>query len=157
MSRKQGLSGLRVLLVEDEYLIAHDACMWLRGAGAEVIGPARSSLGAFNLMRSTPVDAAVIDINLGLGPDFDLASHLSRCGVPFLFATGYGCEAIPSRFATVPRVEKPFTDAQLLREVHKLASRPAPAQPLPAVRRAAIDNCASQSPKPPCRNRPNVG
>lgn len=112
-----------MLLVEDEYLIAHDACMWLREAGAEVVGPVQSADRAFELLRISSIDAALIDINLGEGPDYELASHLSQRGVPFAFATGYGCEAIPSRFAAVPRLEKPFNETQFLSEVRKLACR----------------------------------
>ena len=66
---------------------------------------------------------AVIDINLGPGPDFELAEFLTQLRVPFLFATGYGEMAIVAGYANVPRIEKPFNEGQLLSAVCKLADR----------------------------------
>lgn len=118
---EHGLSGTRVLIVEDEYLIALDVCEWLKGAGASVIGPAGSATRAIDLLRTSQVDVAVIDVNLGEGPEFELPEHLARANVPFLFATGYDELAIPKHFAAVPRMEKPYSAAQLIPAVRRLA------------------------------------
>jgi two-component SAPR family response regulator len=121
MSEEHTLSGIRVLIVEDEYLIALDVCEWLKRSGASVIGPARSVTHALRLLASSQVDVAVIDVNLGEGPNFEVPEHLTRARVPFLFATGYDELAIPPRFADVPRMEKPYGQVQLVAAVCKLA------------------------------------
>jgi CheY-like chemotaxis protein len=74
-SCKAGLAGFDVLVVEDEYYQAQDCCEWLRSAGATVAGPARSGADAKYILDRAKVDAAVVDINLGRGPDFELASR----------------------------------------------------------------------------------
>ena len=87
---KQPLQGCPVLVVEDEYFIADDVRDWLKKAGASVVGPLSNASGAVESLRAGGIDLAVIDINLGPGPDFELAELLTQLQVPFLFATGYG-------------------------------------------------------------------
>lgn len=120
MGEKQELSGTRVLIVEDDYLIAHDLCKWLEEAGADVVGPVSNAAQALDLLCSSSVDAAVIDINLGAGPDYEVAEHLTQLHVPFLFATGYDQQVIPRSFGNHPVLEKPFNPQQLVRSVCEL-------------------------------------
>lgn len=123
MREKQPLDGCWVLVVEDEYLIAQDMCDWLKKAGASTVGPVANLSSALESLRAAKVDLAVIDINLGAGPDFHLAELLTHCRVPFLFATGYGKAAIVPAYGNVPWIEKPFNEGQLLRAVCNLADR----------------------------------
>ena len=120
---KQPLQGCRVLVVEDEYFIADDVCDWLKKAGASVVGPLSNASRAVESLRDGGIDVAVIDINLGPGPDFELAAFLTQLRVPFLFATGYGEMAIVAVYANVPRIEKPFNEGQLLSAVCSLTER----------------------------------
>jgi len=111
------LSDCRILLVEDDYYLATDASEWLKEAGASVVGPVASSSQALELLGGAQVDAAVLDINLGFGPEFEVARHLHQQQVPMVFATGYDASTVPEEFRHSPRVEKPFRQAQLIEAV----------------------------------------
>jgi len=120
MTAGQNLEARRVLVVEDQYYLATDICEWLTDAGAEVLGPARDLEQACDLLKREPIDLAVVDINLGTGPNYELAEELSGRAVPFLFATGYDQAAIPSKFQDAPRIEKPFNGRDLVAAVQAL-------------------------------------
>jgi CheY-like chemotaxis protein len=103
------LAGRRVLVVEDEYLIADDLAELLRRAGAELIGPAASLPKAVRLLEhGEKPDAAVLDINLRGIDVFPLVDQLAQRDVPMLFLTGYGAHNIPPRFSHIRRCEKPM-------------------------------------------------
>lgn len=110
-------TGRRVLLVEDEYFIAAEVVRAFKAKGADTVGPARSVAEALELIEREDVDAAVLDINLHGDPVYDLADALQARQVPFVFATGYGAQAIPARYQHVPRFEKPLDLDQLVRAV----------------------------------------
>jgi len=108
------LSGGRYLVVEDEFFIADELTRELKAAGAEVIGPFnRADAAREALLKGAIASAAVLDINIGGTLIYPLADELAAAGIPLVFATGYDAEAIPSRFADVPRLLKPI-DAQVL-------------------------------------------
>jgi CheY-like chemotaxis protein len=111
------LRGHRLLIVEDEYLIAADLAASLEKVGAEVVGPAASVKEALELVQEDAgqLDAAVLDINLRGEQVFPVADVLARRGVPFVFTTGYDGVAVPSPYAGVPRFEKPVNNAELAR------------------------------------------
>lgn len=110
------LEGRRVLLVEDEFLIASDLAQLLRRQGAEVMGPASTVRSALELLRNAPdPDAAVLDVNLRGEMAFPVADALRDRGVHFVFATGYTNEMIPERYAGVPCCEKPFDGPEIVR------------------------------------------
>lgn len=100
----------RVLVVEDDYLMAQDIWHELDGLGLEVIGPVPSVEGALALLASgaTLPDAAILDVNLGGAMVFPVAEVLRDRGVPFVFATGYDPWSLPQAYAGVPCFEKPF-------------------------------------------------
>jgi len=116
----QPLRGRRILVVEDQYLLATDVCEWLVDAGAEVLGPVPDSYQACALIDEERPDNAVVDINLGQGPVYDVASRLTERRVPFLFATGYGRSSIPDEYAGTPCLEKPFRGGDLVDAVRAL-------------------------------------
>ncbi|PWS38659.1 hypothetical protein DFH01_05165 [Falsiroseomonas bella] len=109
-----GLHGLRVLVAEDEALIATDIADTLRSLGCEVIGPAGTLEEAMRLADSAGrLDAALLDVNLHGQPSFPAATALARRGVPVVFATGYSAlpEGSGGFGATVLR--KPVAPAEL--------------------------------------------
>jgi len=114
------LETRRVLVVEDQYYLATDICEWLGAAGATVIGPAPDAEEACALIRKDAPDSAVVDINLGRGPTYEVASELDSRRVPFLFATGYDPAAIPPEFQSAVRLEKPFKSKDLIAAVQAL-------------------------------------
>ncbi len=115
-ARPPSLRGRRVLVVEDEYLLAEDLRHGLERVGAEVLGPVPSVARALTLLAAgAPPDAAILDVNLGGEMAFPVAEALQALGVPFVFATGYDVAALPRAYAQVPRCEKPFDVESCLR------------------------------------------
>jgi CheY-like chemotaxis protein len=104
----------RVLVVEDEYIIATDICLELAAEGFEVVGPAGTLDHAFALAATTAdLDAAVLDVNIGGHPIFGVADILSSRRIPFVLASGYDQALLPARHRNVPKFEKPL----ILRDV----------------------------------------
>ena len=93
------LAGVRILVVEDEPLIAMDIEERLLAAGGNVIGPAANPETARRLIAETAPDAALLDANLAGSRVDDLAVELRRRRIPFAFATGFGRESLPREFA----------------------------------------------------------
>ena len=123
----QPLAGRKVLVVEDEYLIADDLTAMLSEAGAEVIGPAASLPHAIRLTQhQQSLDAAVLDINLRGVEVFPLATELKSAGIPIVFLTGYGENNIPDEFSHYGRLEKPLGTEHVISELTSLL-RPRPA------------------------------
>lgn len=121
------LQGLRILVVEDEYLIADDLRDALLDASATVLGPVPTVSAAKEIIDSEPViDAALLDINLAGTLVFDIADDLAARGVPIAFATGYDRWSIPERFAKVPRLEKPVRVRQVVSVLDMLMERQTP-------------------------------
>lgn len=108
------LRGKKVLLVEDEPLVALEIEAHLLGLGCEIVGPAATVAAARELIETYRCDAALLDANLGGSRVDELAARLGERGVPFAFATGYGREAAPARFADTPVLNKPFSTGELL-------------------------------------------
>ena len=119
------LSGRRILVVEDEYMIADDMQRELEALGAEVVGPAGSLGEAMNMLQHAEVNLAVIDVNLGGEKAFPLADALQARDLHFVFTTGYDQAALPDRYAAVPRCEKPVNMRRLISALLKSGARPA--------------------------------
>ncbi|TZF89867.1 response regulator [Lysobacter lacus] len=104
-----GIEGLKVLLVEDEYVLALGLTDALADLGAVVIGPVATVEDALALVERMPeIDAAVLDVNLGREVVYPVADSLAARGIPFLFATANERADLPERFAHVPVCAKPF-------------------------------------------------
>jgi DNA-binding response OmpR family regulator len=106
-------AGRRVLVAEDEFVIALEVGDVLRGAGYEVVGPAATAGEAERLAREGPLEAAVLDIALRDGTAFAAAAALAARGVPFVFLSGYPAEVLPDRFRGRPVLDKPFAAERL--------------------------------------------
>jgi CheY-like chemotaxis protein len=118
------LVGQRLLIVEDEYLIAADLTQTLEKIGIVVVGPAGSVETALELVKEegSRLDGAVLDVNLHGQRVYPVAEALAGCGVPFLFTTGYDAEAIPDLYSKVPRCEKPVDIQKLIQWLDETAA-----------------------------------
>lgn len=108
------LAGKRILVVEDEPLLAIDIAGQLEDAGAQVVGPAGNVVSALGLVEQYRFDGALLDANLAGHAVDDIAASLAAKGIPFVFVTGYGRESLPKAFAEAEMLAKPFGGSQLL-------------------------------------------
>lgn len=104
----------RILVVEDEFLIALDIAGALEQNGLVVIGPYAAMAEALQALQQQQVDGALLDANLGGQPVGPIADALFARKVPFAFVSGYGREQLPPQHRAAPLVRKPFTDQDLL-------------------------------------------
>jgi PAS domain S-box-containing protein len=108
--------GNRVLLVEDESLVAMMMGEALRELGYSVIGPCATAAEAAATIDSTDLNAAILDVNLDGELVYPVAELLAAREIPFAFITGYGEESLSPRYANVPVLQKPI-DRRALREL----------------------------------------
>ena len=121
------LAGLRVLVVEDEALVAMTIEDTLEEFGCEVVGPAGTLRTALRMAEreSGRLDGALLDVNLGGEKVYPLADFLIRKDVPFVFLSGYGPEGLDPAYAPATVVKKPFRPDELARAlVARLDRRP---------------------------------
>lgn len=112
------LEGLRLLVVEDESLIAMMIGDMLRDFGCVVVGPAGSVEHAMALIEREAVDGALLDVNLSNGKrSYPVAEALQKRGIPFAFVTGYGEAGLTADFRGVPVLQKPFVADHLRRVI----------------------------------------
>ena len=115
MAGTTSLEGVRVLIVEDEYLIADDLAAALKKAGGETVGPVSTVSQAEELLSQRPVDAAIVDFNLRGEMAEKFIERLAATRLPCLIVSGYGSDALPESVGDVPRLEKPVSAASVLR------------------------------------------
>ena len=120
MTDAASLAGLRVLVVEDDMLIALDIEQTLQNLGCIVVGPVSKLDLALRLAEGEALDAAILDVNIRGGPVFPVADRLRARGIPFALASGYGDWALPEAFRNQPRLTKPFTAYELETQVLSL-------------------------------------
>jgi DNA-binding NarL/FixJ family response regulator len=109
-----GLSGLRILLVEDNFLIAAYLKRLLVAWGAEVIGPAPSVEEGHQLAEREALNGAILDINIIGGNSVAIAQRLEARDTPYFFITGYGSpQGIPETMKRRTRLKKPIDEAAL--------------------------------------------
>jgi CheY-like chemotaxis protein len=106
----------KILVVDDEPLIALMIADWLEEQGFEILGPAHSVPQALELLATDTAHAAILDVSLGDSDCYDVADALAAKSIPFAFATGYGADSVASRFSNVITVTKPF-DFEAVRDV----------------------------------------
>jgi len=106
------LTGRRVLIVEDESLVAMLLETILEDMGCTPIGPAASiDEGLAMVADGDNLDAALLDVNLAGRLVFPVAEALQARGVPFVFSTGYGEGGLPDKWRGQATIQKPFTEA----------------------------------------------
>lgn len=111
------LQGKRLLLIEDEALIALELAAILEDSGATLVGPVASVDEARAMIKSREFDGALVDGNLQGEPADRVAQALTDRNIPFIFVSGYGSEHLPAQFDHIPVVAKPFDAHQLLEMV----------------------------------------
>ncbi|RAI57215.1 response regulator [Roseicella frigidaeris] len=116
------LTGRRVLVVEDEALVAMLVEDALLDAGAAVVGPAATVSEALSLLSKENPDVAVLDLNLAGETSTPVADVLAQRGVPFVVATGYGAEGLPPSHAHVPVLAKPYDPDDLTAALGRLCA-----------------------------------
>jgi CheY-like chemotaxis protein len=110
------LTGRRVLVVEDDFLIANVIVEALRSQGADIVGPAGNLEHALVLaVGKEHIDGAVLDVNLRGETVYPVADVLRAKGVPIVFTTGYDAGDVAPRFADTPCLQKPFSLERLVR------------------------------------------
>ena len=118
MSADLSIRGLRLLVVEDEPLIAMMIADMLEDFGCAVVGPAGSVPHALSLLERDPIDGALLDVSLSDGQrSYPVARALQQRGIPFAFVTGYGEAGLIADFRGVRVLQKPFVADHLRRVI----------------------------------------
>lgn len=108
------LTGRHVLIIEDNFYQAEDSRESLASAGAVVAACRATPPDLDELLSHTPVDIALLDINLGHIRSFDLARALLARDIPFVFLTGYDPGIVPPDLASAPVIAKPADTSGLI-------------------------------------------
>lgn len=116
---------MRVLVVEDEFLIAMEVEDLLGEAGHEVVGPVADVEAALALIARQDIDAAVLDVNLGDGATtVRVAAELARRRIGFVLSTGYRQQDLAADYgADVPVIQKPIESQRLLEALSRIAAQ----------------------------------
>ena len=117
VSKHASLAGARVLIVEDDFLLADDLVRALRDAGANPLDPVNSVKQAKEIMEREKVDAAILDLNLRGEMASDFVEQLVATDLPCLIVSGYGEDALPHSIGSLPRLEKPVNPPMVLEKL----------------------------------------
>ena len=110
----------RVLVVEDESLVAMMIEEMLQELNCSVLGPAGDLAEAMGFAEKAEFDLALLDVSLRRTPSFPVAEILQKRGIPFAFMTGYGAQDFPPAYQQLPRLSKPFDLPDLQRALKAL-------------------------------------
>ncbi len=113
------LRGRRIMIVEDEMLVAMELEALLAEQGCAVIGPAPTADRALALLAEGLPDAAILDVNLNGQTATPVAAALRAQNVPFLLATGYS-QSLQAELKDTPRVDKPVNHERLVQALTQL-------------------------------------
>ncbi|MCC6914754.1 MAG: response regulator [Rhodospirillaceae bacterium] len=108
------LAGLRILIVEDDALVALNLQEFVESLGCTVVGPMGRLAAALDVLDRVSIDGAMLDINLHGEMVYPLAERLAERRTPMLFCSGYAfTQAVPKRFQDYPQVAKPMVEQTL--------------------------------------------
>lgn len=109
------LRGCRILIVEDDFLVATALAGVIEARGAEVVGPVGKVQQALELIsRGERIDAALLDVHLGTEAVYPVADVLQSKGIPMVFTTGYESADLPPTLSAVPTLQKPVGAGRVL-------------------------------------------
>ncbi|WP_429809569.1 response regulator [Ensifer sp. B1-9] len=115
------LAGRRILVVEDEMLVAMSIEDTLIDAGGEVVGPAPTVGRALGLLQcEAKIDAVVLDMNLQGQSGLPVADACDERSIPFIILSGYGDTALSGTRHAAPILSKPFASAVLVKALTTL-------------------------------------
>lgn len=114
---EDGANGRRILVIEDEAMVAMGLEMILAEAGCNIVGPVGALCEAERVAREGNFDFALLDVNLRGEYTYEIADILGSRGIPFAFLTGYGPDSLPERFRSRQVLTKPFKANDLLNAV----------------------------------------
>lgn len=114
------LSGKKIMLLEDEAIIAFAVEDMLTDLGCIIVGPALRLDEGLELAAVADIDAAILDVNINSERSYPVAEALDRRGVPFMFATGYDREGLEWRGAEPEIIAKPYRKEQLEAALQRL-------------------------------------
>jgi DNA-binding response OmpR family regulator len=123
-----GNSGLRVLIVDDESMVAMMIEDMLTDLGHLVLATSGNMSKASKLVADASADLAILDVNLNGEETYPLATSLTKRKIPFIFATGYGSSGIKGEWSEVPVLQKPFQSSELAAAIDR-AIRPLQTDP----------------------------
>jgi CheY-like chemotaxis protein len=109
--------GKRILIVEDEFLIAIHAADVMEGLGFTVLGPVATIDQALTIVMEGGFDGAILDVNLSGSLIFPVAEALEERGIPFILTSGYEATGLPERWRERPHLRKPVIERELARLV----------------------------------------
>ena len=104
---------LKILIVEDEPLVAALLADWVTSWGFEVIGPVASEAQAFEIIEREPLDGAILDINLGGLDGWSIPFTLLEKDLPFVVVTSYNPSTLPQWLSVAPTLSKPVDEIEL--------------------------------------------
>jgi two-component SAPR family response regulator len=131
----EDIAGCRVMVVEDEGLIAFEIESALAALGCEVVGPISALETALQLAQESMLDAAILDVTVRGGKIYPVAEHLVARDIPFVLASGYADWALPDILQDRPHLTKPFTASELEEQLAALSIEIAKRRREPAVHR----------------------
>ena len=118
------LQRRRILVVEDEAAIALDLADLVREQGAVPVGPVATVDEALRVIAISPIDCAVVDIDLFGEESWAVAEALGNAKVPYLFLSGYSTDRVPPRYRLRPFLEKPYQPGRLIAAITALTELP---------------------------------
>ncbi|CAN5529037.1 response regulator [soil metagenome] len=107
------MQGCRVLIVEDEMIVAWLLTDMLEEIGCTVVGPASTVAQAIKLIELEALDAATVDVNLNGELSYPVADALRARSIPFLFSTGYDRSRLHEGYQALPMLQKPYHHLEL--------------------------------------------
>lgn len=113
----------KILVVEDEWLIALDIAMLVEEFGHVVIGPVRNVQDALALIEADGIDAAILDISLGPEKSYPVARTLDEKGVPVVFLTAYSRSDIPGEYGKFDLLQKPLAPTALKSQLRRMLDK----------------------------------
>jgi DNA-binding NtrC family response regulator len=127
---KNPLTGLRILLAEDEGLVALELERILGDFGCEVVGPVAGVEQVLQKAAAGRFDGALLDVNLRGRQIFEVIPQLQKLGLKLIITSGYNDASLfPAAYRTIPRIAKPFDEKQLRRVCEDVFANPATQRP----------------------------
>lgn len=115
MTDDRALAGLRILVVEDEMMVAMLIEDFLEEFGCTIVGPVGSIPEAIRLAATEAIDGAMLDMNIDGRSIYPVAEELAHRDIPFIFVSGYGGEYFRGEYKNRPKLSKPFRRLDLWR------------------------------------------